>query len=55
MRTERQQLKVLMVDQEQGVVARLEERVGVHFVISFLLPGFDLPDTIGDMTDTILP
>jgi hypothetical protein len=20
-----------------------------------LLPGFDLPDTIGDMTDTILP
>ena len=34
-RTERQQLKVLMVDQEQGVVARLEERVGVHLSYPF--------------------
>jgi hypothetical protein len=44
-----------MVDQEQGVVAGPLGEGWCSFVISFLLPGFDLPDTIGDMTDTILP
>ena len=53
-RTERQQLKVLMVDQEQAWLP--DSRRGLVFICHILLlPGFDLPDMIGDMTDTILP